>query len=655
MRFSNAIVMATLAMGSVAHADVAKVNSVTLEKGCSQTRETFTLSLQGIQSNFIGPEDYFGGNNGLPIINQSTPTIMTVNARSNSDHATLSIEPFSFTLLQNGFMISENVLPSDVSPKSAEWVDFNAGTGVVGHVFRDGSIRFTGPDNAPLLAGTYSVVASKVSYSTDNFPSKAKGFDEFDHVLVRRENFPISAGQSNLGGIDGFLNNNTDYAEYYGLAFRNGRIYTATTDNSFDPTTTPIGVFNKLNRHGEHIIPQVNIVPPGFANQPYPTDPNRQLTEPTLSINPVNPQQLAATLWTGHLPEVTLPGCFLFVSNNGGETWNVVDVFADLISTLPGLPGFLGPLAGSNQQCIFDNFGNLYYTVLTPFLSEIDFTTITLGEYTVMSGDGGLTWQLIDFLTPTSVNPNSFGLDFPFLGTGVGPDGSAVTWLTIKQDVNFDEINRYGATLPLIAAAYKTTGLGQYVGSTHQEISGSEPGGYGNVAVGPKGEVLVVGTVVNNRLGSTPFTNTSLFFSFNKNGFNGTFKTAKIFANSNAGYLTNYLPQIHRNTFSHPQGAIDSHGRWYVTYVDQPSPHVLQPNPNIYLIYSDDHGKHWSSPLRINNDVFNTTFHFLPQLVVDPITDDLAITWLDTREDQSDTRTRLWGTVIKHGTLPRLH
>jgi hypothetical protein len=47
---------------------------------------------------------------------------------------------------------------------------------------------------------------------------------------------------------------------------------------------------------------------------------------------------------------------------------------------------------------------------------------------------------------------------------------------------------------------------------------------------------------------------------------------------------------------------------------------VQQPNPNIYLIYSDDKGNHWSTPVQLNNDITGSSFQFMPQLAVDPFT-----------------------------------
>ncbi len=609
----------------------------------------YNLSLQGIQSNFMSAADPTGGNNGLPIIDMTIPTVISVNLHREHAKVGIEIEPFSFTLTQTGFMISQNLLPQSYAPARPQWVDFDAGAGVVGHIFRDGSIRYSGPSNQPLNAGTYSLPFTKVCFSDAQFPEKAHGFFEFNDRLVRCSNFPISMGQTNQGGLPVSVNNAFDYGEYYGMVFYNGVIYTTTTDNSFNSNDTPIVVFNEVDKNGAHSIPQVNVVPPGFANGTSPATGFPQLGEESLSINPLNPLQLATTVYTYHTPEPTLPVAFLFLSNDGGSTWNLLDPFASL-GTVPTLPGFSQPLQASDQQCVFDSFGNLFYAPLCGIFNLTDFS-ITTVQYVVMSGDGGVTWQLVDFVP--FINPATYGFDYPKIATGPGPDGSSVTWLMLKQDISFTEIEGFGATLPVLAAAYQTTAPGIVSKKAYFELPGSEIGGYGTIAVGPKGEVLVVGNSVNNAVGSLPYLNATLWFSFNKCGIDGAFTPIETVANSNTGYVEPYLPQKNRTTWSHPNAVIDCKGRWYMTYVDQPSPHINQPNPNIYLVYSDTRGKNWSTPLRINNDVNNTTFHIMPQLYVDPISNDLAITWLDTREDAQDTLTRLWATVIKNGSLPK--
>lgn len=609
----------------------------------------FTLSLQAIQSNFTTPGTPLAGNNGNPIVGLTIPVELDVKIKKKGDRVTLNVNPVQFIITANGFMISQTSFPVEFAPRGARWIDFNAGFGLEGHVFRDGSIRFSGPGNTPLTPGTYFVKESEISYKTRNSPTQANGFFFYPHeqLFVRNSNFPISQGQSNISRES---NSAFDYGEYFGIVFREGKIYTSTTDNSFNNAATPIAVFNEVDKKGCHLSGQINIVPPGFGDEGLLP----ALAETDLTINPTNPLQLATTIVT--FPSATIFGGVVYISNDGGQTWNIVDPLKNIPGPLPTLPGFGPPVEAGDQEIIFDSFGNLFWTPLMFVINNDDPNIISTIQYVLLSSDGGNTWSLLD--TISGVNPETFGLDYPIIATGPGPDSSSVTWLILKQDVSLAEILGLGASLPQMVAAYQMTGLGQFSDKKYQEIPGSTNGGYGTISVGPDGGVLVTGTPVNNTVGGLPFGNNSIWCSYNKCGFNGTFPADVTYvANTNAEsfvFFSYYTPMRNRGTWSHPSAVIDNNGRWYLVYLDQPTTHAVQSNPNVYLIYSDDLGKHWSTPVRLNNDVQNLSFHVNPNLAVDPFTNDLAVAWLDTREDSLDASTRVWATVIKNGSLPKL-
>lgn len=603
----------------------------------------FKLSLQGIQSNFTSTVTPLDGNNSLPIQGMTTPVILDIAIEECEDGVILLIEPVQFEILAKGFMISETSFPVEFAPRQALFVTFNAGPGLEGHVFRNGSIRFSGPGNTPLTPGTYRVRRSEVEYSTVNCPCEAKEFSFYQHenVLVRDENFPISKGQSHLT-----VENNLgfDYGEYFGIVFNKGEIFTVTTDNSFDNMQTPIAVFNAVDTKGRHLIPQVDVVPPSFARR-------NELGETTLTQNPTNLQQFAATFVNRNL-QTTIPRSFVNISDDGGRTWRIVDPFVNVPQPFPTLPGFGPPLRGGDFQIIYDGFGNLFYAPLMLVENIADPSIFSTIQYVLLSSDGGNTWKLLDSIT--GVNPATFGLDYPIIATGKGPNGSQVTWLMLKQDASFDEILGVGSTFPLMTASYQMTGLGTFKAKRYQEVPGSNNGGFGTITVGPEGDVLLSGMAVNNTLGSLPFVNNTLWTSYNRNGFGGNFNPIEFTANTDAEIIFSfsfYLPMQDRGTWAHPTVTIDNNGRWYLLYLDQPTTHAFASNPNLYLIFSDDKGKHWSTPVRINNDVQNITFHVNPNLALDRTTNDLAIAWLDTREDQQDISTRVWATVIKNGSL----
>ena len=101
-------------------------------------------------------------------------------------------------------------------------------------------------------------------------------------------------------------------------------------------------------------------------------------------------------------------------------------------------------------------------------------------------------------------------------------------------------------------------------------------------------------------------------------------------------------------------------GRVYVAFVGyyDVNPHGVQnpaDNTDIFMSYSDDGGRSWSNPLRVNNDIadndgssaanYNTStgivtgrVQFQPQIAVDPVTGTVVMSWRDGRDDASRAR-----------------
>jgi large repetitive protein len=114
-------------------------------------------------------------------------------------------------------------------------------------------------------------------------------------------------------------------------------------------------------------------------------------------------------------------------------------------------------------------------------------------------------------------------------------------------------------------------------------------------------------------------------------------------------------------------------GRLYVTFVNRPdfTSTANQPdNTDIFLVFSDDDGKTWSSPVQVNDDngvtdgfsgssttadnegAFATSTgndvqgrpQFQPSIAVDPATGTVALSWYDARNDPSDARVATYVT-----------
>jgi hypothetical protein len=84
-----------------------------------------------------------------------------------------------------------------------------------------------------------------------------------------------------------------------------------------------------------------------------------------------------------------------------------------------------------------------------------------------------------------------------------------------------------------------------------------------------------------------------------------------------------------------PQIAIDPQGkRLYVSWTDYRNGDI-----DVFVASSDDHGKHWSAPIRVNNDpVHDGAEQFFQWLAVDPIDSSVNVVFYDRRQDSKNRK-----------------
>jgi hypothetical protein len=140
--------------------------------------------------------------------------------------------------------------------------------------------------------------------------------------------------------------------------------------------------------------------------------------------------------------------------------------------------------------------------------------------------------------------------------------------------------------------------------------------------------------------------------------FNSTFSTVTIpppAAQTKSTNVSGHLSipaQAQRTVDAEPEVAYDRSGgphsgRVYLVYTDAPS--VGSADTNTFVRFSDDNGKTWSARVRVNDDA-GATSQFFPKLAVDQGTGQLAVTWLDCRNDAvNNVNTEMFGTVSLDG------
>lgn len=329
--------------------------------------------------------------------------------------------------------------------------------------------------------------------------------------------------------------------------------------------------------------------------------------ETAVAINHANPMQVTvvSNLDNG-------AGMFHGWSTDGGHTWK-----RDIIADGDNL-GF----ACCDGQLTADEFGNIFLAYLS---SAIDVKV-------AVSVDGGATFHLLDFGgAGTSGLPQMPWKSLAAAGIEISGDQPSIAAASGSVWLSWTGFN--GA---IQAAGASVTGLGQVGPFTAvQTVPGASGfGDYGDTAIGPDGQVMVV--YQNPTGGEGPAT---IYAAVDPDGLGPqTFAQPRAIQVTNVGGF-DYIPaQSGRSVDAEAGLAWDltggpHHGRVYFLYVSE-APQESS-DMDIQVRYSDDAGANWTDPVRVNDD--NTTrSQFNPRIALDPTTGSVAVAWYDARHDKGN-------------------
>lgn len=335
--------------------------------------------------------------------------------------------------------------------------------------------------------------------------------------------------------------------------------------------------------------------------------------EAGIAVDPTNPQHLFMAMNTdaSAFPD----GLLGAVSTDGGATWttrHLADGVTDALTK-----------ACCDPKVSWDAFGNLFLVYLNG---------TTNGVIVARSTDGGATFTQL-----TSIA----GSDQPSIATGANS-----VWVTFEDGSGIE------------AAGASVTGLG-VTGAfgAKQLATGSAGGNFGDIAIGPAGQVLV--TYQKPSGGQGPGT---IFVNLDADGLGAGGFGAQIAATTtNVGGFDFITPQPDRSVDAEGNLAWDRtggahNGRVYLVYTEE-TPDESN-NTDIMLRHSDDNGSTWSAPVKANDDA-TTRSQFLPDISLDPTTGNIGLSWHDSRNDSgagagdtdgaANTDAQRWGTVSTDG------
>lgn len=308
--------------------------------------------------------------------------------------------------------------------------------------------------------------------------------------------------------------------------------------------------------------------------------------ESSISIDPTNSMRMFAAA------NREASGNFVAYSQDGGSNW-VGRILGTAADRLP--PG------GGDVQTAWDSYGNLFLTYLNASNFEVEL---------VVSTDGGATF--------TALAP----LSLPFADQPSIAVGANSVWVSYTDSSSH-----------LVAVGAPVTGLGSVGSFRSYTVPDSFKGDFGDIAVGPGGQVLVTYQYAL----ANPAGPDSIVVNENPTGINGTFGAAMTVTSTQVGGADFSVPAQSNNLGIDAEANLAwdrsgglHQGRVYLVYTNAPSP--ASSATDIYVQYSDDNGATWSGPVRVTDDPGSNS-KFLPSISVDPVTGAVGVAWYDARND----------------------
>ena len=329
-------------------------------------------------------------------------------------------------------------------------------------------------------------------------------------------------------------------------------------------------------------------------------------SEEAIAVNPTNPNNIVVVTNVGHREAGLEAGMFAGVSFDGGQTW---------ATRLIGNNDNLGD-ACCDPSLSFDQHGNLFLTYLYQVENVVP---------VALSTDGGLSFHLVANIgAGGSATASRSGTDdrglFRFVDQPTITAGEDEAWVI------------FNAGGPMVATGARVMGLGQ-VGSFApvEVVSGTNNCTYGDVAIGPSGQVMNVCTLTETGQGGG-----KLLVSVDPDRLGpAPFGKRVSVTDTHIGGFDFIPPQPDRSVDAEPGLAWDRtggphRGRVYLVYTLEVKNE--SDNTDIEVRYSDDDGATWSAPVRVNDDA-TANSQFLPKISIDPTTGNIAVIWYDSRQD----------------------
>jgi hypothetical protein len=334
--------------------------------------------------------------------------------------------------------------------------------------------------------------------------------------------------------------------------------------------------------------------------------------EDAIAVNPTNTSNIV-TMSTIPGPVV---GLFAGTSFDGGQTW---------IRQVIGDDDNLGAIC-CDQQLAWDEFGNLWMVYLLNTTGNVPIA---------LSTDGGLTFQEVTQIVPVKPkgsrspkNPGSKGTENVAKG-GAGADQPSIAVSHGSVWVSYTVYP--SATVQ--ASGAEVTGLGQFGEFSEPENvpTSKGHGNYGDTAVGPDGQVMVIYQDQTNGQGGSRIYTAVDPDGLGKDGFGNPV----FIVHSRVGGFDYVAVQPDRSVDAEANLAWDRSGgphdgRIYAIWTQEVKNE--SDDMDVMFQYSDDDGTTWTPAARLNDDSGSNS-QVNPAIAVDQDTGFVGVSWYDARGD----------------------
>jgi len=357
-------------------------------------------------------------------------------------------------------------------------------------------------------------------------------------------------------------------------------------------------------------------------------DPDPMQNESSIAVNPLNPEQLIGSAVDYRDNSST----WVYYSEDGGYTWknfNLGKPFPNWRST-------------NDPSVAYDPLGNAY--LVYGGFGYIDDSSYgeNFGENGVFiskSTDGGKTWLAENCHIPVILHKGKMTIDSTFEDKYyISVDNASLSPYKNNLYIPWKRVTPCDSATQIVLS--KSTDAGKTwsepIAVSPRKSGTSQDTTYGQsfplVATGPEGEVYVVwndGIIhgvgfAKSTDGGKTFSEPRIIQTYNIFGITNNLainpKDEPVWRHSVKGVVrAEAYPVLIVDTTQ-----FENRGTLYLTW-------AADNVPNIYFSKSTDKGESWSNPKIIHSDTTND--QFWQWMAVDPMTGDLAVMYLDSRDD----------------------